>query len=154
MEGDIERQSGGSNTSKTMKGSSRKKPIKWSTYRKNIHPKNYRDPALSLKTDLLKMLNGIHADSSISTMAMDVLADTLVKLTRSVMTEANSLRLIDENPPQAVRARDVETAFKLIFDGQLLSILQARAKFLFELTQGNTKLEETTHGKAIPQKLY
>ena len=85
-----------------------------------------------LKQDLVKMLGSLDSSATISLPAKDNLADFLIELIVKTMREANQLREIHNPERDFITKTDIETALKLLFDGQCLALLKAKCDHIYE----------------------
>ena len=95
-------------------------------------PENHNISKDLLKQDLMKMLGSLDSSATISLPAKDNLADFLIELIAKTMKEANQLREIHSPGRDFITKTDIETALKLLFDGQCLALLKAKCDHIYE----------------------
>ena len=85
----------------------------------------------AFKSDILKLLKGVESSGSISSSGMDVLTDVLIDLLDNVVKEAHTLSLLPDAPKSYLTKNDIQGAYSLILDGQLLKLLKSRCDYIF-----------------------
>ena len=122
-----------------------KKITKWREYKNKLVPDRLTKMVLPLKTDILHLMKGNFPEANISDTGMDVLADLIVDLATKVVSEADNLRQLASKPAEFISQRDMESAFRLMFHGDFLSIMQARASCVSDLSKQNEKATKSNN---------
>ena len=78
-----------------------------------------RSPKIDFKNSLYKVLRKIDPKGTISSKAMDVLNDMMRDMLDRLADEAASIR--EKNGHTTLRARDIQTAARLLFPGSLFT---------------------------------
>ena len=116
-----------------------KKVNRWREYKRKLVPGRFVKMMLPLKTDILHLIQGNFPEASISDTGMDVLGDLIVELAVKLVKEGNNLRQLGDKQAEYISQRDIESAFKLYFHGDFLSIMQARAKYVVDHANAHDK---------------